>query len=336
MKSLLKKFLPLLLTVAVIISSALPAYAASTTKGYTISSSNVTVYSDTACTKVLGTIYPTDECTIETVTSSYIKVTYPVSSGTKTGYVKTSVFLTATSGKTVTATGRVTTYRRASTANTYGYIAEGDSVLVLGTSGSFTQVKYPVSGGYKYAFVLTTDANKYLSGSSSGGSTSSESAVRARLDAIANGTLTYDSNTVMKVGSKFTGYRADEQCKGYAKNVFYLCFGITPGSTQSSPNNHLLNTTSGMTLVGSVTNMTTTNIKNLFSSARPGDFVQMRRSHGGPHSAIVYSVSSTGVTFLEANVDNKNTVFKNTYTWAELCSSNEKMSVYTATTYKLK
>lgn len=168
-------------------------------------------------------------------------------------------------------------------------------------------------------------------------STSTEAQVKAHLDKIANGTLTYNSSTVLKVGATFTGYLANEQCKGYAKDVFYLCFKIWPGSTQSKPNNHLLNSTSGMTKVGSVTSMTTANIKSLFSKARPGDFVQMRRSSsGGSHSAIVYSVSSTGVTVLEANTDGKNTIKKSTYTWSQLCSKNAKMSVYTATNYKLK
>ena len=166
----------------------------------------------------------------------------------------------------------------------------------------------------------------------------SSNAVRSRLDAIGNGTLRYNSSTVMKIGFKFTGTRSSEQCKGYAKNVFYMCFGITPGSTQSRDKglNHLLNSTTGMTKLGSVTNMTNSNISALFSKARPGDFVQMRRSHGGSHSAIVYSVTSSGVTFLEANLDGNNTVYLRTYTWADLCSKNAKMSVYTATYYQLK
>lgn len=166
--------------------------------------------------------------------------------------------------------------------------------------------------------------------------TKEEQAVQNRLDSIANGTLTYNASTVMKVGSKFTGYRAGEQCKGYAKNVFYLCFGITPGSTQPRNNgvNYLLYETKGMTRLGSVTTKSESDLANLFAKARPGDFVQIRRSGGGSHSAIVYSVTSTGVTFLEANLDWDNTVSKNTYTWADL-KKNAAMSVYTASNYQL-
>lgn len=164
-----------------------------------------------------------------------------------------------------------------------------------------------------------------------------EQAVQNRLKSIREGNLTYNKSTVMKEGSKFTGYRADEQCKGYAKNVFYLCFGITPGSTQSRDKgvNYLLNSTTGMTKLGSVTNQNKNDLAALFAKARPGDFVQIRRGHGGSHSAIVYSVTSTGVTFLEANLDWKNTVSVNTYTWADL-AKNAAMSVYTASNYRLR
>ena len=163
-----------------------------------------------------------------------------------------------------------------------------------------------------------------------------EQAVQERLNSIANGTLTINSSTVMKVGSTFTGYRASEECKGYAKNVFYLCFGIHPGSTQPRSNgvNYLLYETAGMTRLGSVTTKSESDVANLFVKARPGDFVQIRRSGGSSHSAIVYSVTSTGVTFLEANLDWNNTVSMKPYTWADL-NKNAAMSVYTASDYQL-
>lgn len=186
----------------------------------------------------------------------------------------------------------------------------------------------------KKGLVLLNHAFK-VEGKSNNGSTDQNS-VRYRLDQIMNGSLSIDRNTVMKLGCKFTGTRANEQCKGYAKNVFYLCFGITPGSTQSKPNNYKLNGTSGMGQVASNGNINVNSARNLFSNARAGDFVQIRRQHTGSHSAIVYSVSSSGVTFIEANLDGKNTVYKRTYTWADLSNKNMGMSVYTASNYKLR
>lgn len=160
----------------------------------------------------------------------------------------------------------------------------------------------------------------------------SQEEVRSLLDAIANGSLTLDANTVMAVGETFTGSYSSNQCKGYARNVWKIVFNVEPGSTQKQPNNYLLNAPAEAKKVGTVTNMTTQNISSLFASARVGDFVQIRRSHGGSHSAIVYAISSDGVTFLESNMDGKNTVSKNTYTWAKLCS-NAGMSVYTVASY---
>jgi len=140
-------------------------------KCYTIGTSNIQVYSNTGLTSRYGVIYPTDEIIVNKVTDRYCRVTYPIARGTKTGYIHTGEILTKTTGNSYVSRAKITTYRRAANNNSYGYIAKGDSVKVLGTAGNYTQVKYPVSGGYKYAFVKTADANAYLlsSGSNSGG-----------------------------------------------------------------------------------------------------------------------------------------------------------------------
>jgi hypothetical protein len=151
-----------LLVGAMVVGNATKADAA-TRKGYTITTANTRVYSNPGLTSGYGWIYPTDEVTVITVTSRYSKVSYPISRGrTKTGYISTGAILTATGGTTYTSRGRFTTYRRDNTGNVYGYVATNDKVMVLGTRGSFTQVKYPVSGGYKYAFAKTSDVNTYL------------------------------------------------------------------------------------------------------------------------------------------------------------------------------
>ena len=123
------------------------------------------------------------------------------------------------------------------------------------------------------------------------------------------------------------------QCKGYATCVFYDCFGVYAGAYPESQN-YILNDTDGMTLVGTAS--TQDEIKNLFSKARPGDFIQMRRSHGGPHSAIVYSVNADGTIWMENNTDGNCGTFVNTYSWDNLAAKNAYISIYTATNYKLK
>lgn len=339
----LTKLISLLLAICTLAGMMiLPAEAAASWPGLSSSAyceftatKTIPVYRNTSCT-TRGTSSPAssynayiaakDVCKMYKITSSYIQVSYPTSSGYKTGYIKRSaLFSESAPSSTYTAASKQTTYVSAGGA-TYGYVASGDKVYVCGTSGSYKQVIYTAKSGsraYKLGWIASSD-----------------NSVTARLDKIANGSLTYDSSTVMKVGSTFTGTRSSEQCKGYAKNVFYLCFGITPGSTKS--NDYQLNATTGMTSLGSITKLTsssTSTIKNLFANARPGDFVQMKRQASGtngPHSAIVYAVSSTGVTFLEANTDGKNGIYKNTYTWAQLAAKNQAMTVYTATSYKLK
>ena len=167
MKTFIKKAVSICLMAAVVISifsTAMPVSAA-TRKCYTISGSNTPVYSNSGLTNRYGTIYGSDELTVLVVTGPYSRVRYPISGGrTKTGYIRTSAILTATSGSSYKASARITTYRRPGGAS-YGYISRNDNVTVLGKSGNYTQVKYPVSGGYKYAFVTTSNAQKYLTGS---------------------------------------------------------------------------------------------------------------------------------------------------------------------------
>ena len=156
-------FRNLLMMAALLLLMAIPVSAqAATQKTYTIFSSNTRVYSNTGLTVGYGWIYGTDEVTINNIYTNYCKVTYPAGLWrTKTGYVPTRALFTATSGTTYTARASVTAYKRPGGAK-YGTIYKNDRVLVLGTSGSYTQVRYPVSGGYKFAFVTTSDCNAYI------------------------------------------------------------------------------------------------------------------------------------------------------------------------------
>ena len=153
-----------------------PAKAsAATIRSYTIGSGNTTVYSNTRLSKRYGTIYGSDELRVLRVTDRYCKVTYPVSRGTKTGYIQTRALLTKTTGGSYRSRAKIIAYKHPG-GGSYGYISGGDTVKVLGTYGNYTQVKYPVSGGYKYAFIATSSCNSYItssqSSSSSGGSVS--------------------------------------------------------------------------------------------------------------------------------------------------------------------
>lgn len=174
----LKKLISMLLLFTIMMNLfRTPVPAASVRKCYTISSSNTRVYSNTGLTRGSGWIYGSDEVTVLDIHDKYSWVKYPVSrGGTKKGYIATKDILTAVSGNNYKAGARITTYRRPGGAS-YGYIDRNDTVMVLGKTGNYTQVKYPVSGGYKYAFITTGNAEKYLTGSGNNGNGSSYASI---------------------------------------------------------------------------------------------------------------------------------------------------------------
>lgn len=133
--------------------------ATSKIKTYVKSTGNdTTVYQTATSTAKYGTIYATDLITINKYDSSSkrVNVTYPVSNGTKTGWiplsaVTSSTWNTATAKKTASA--KMTTYRRSSGSAEMGYISKGDVYYVIASANGRTQVIYPISGGYKIGWI---------------------------------------------------------------------------------------------------------------------------------------------------------------------------------------
>lgn len=162
-----KRLLSFILVVVIIISlfiSPVMAWSVQNTKCYTITTGNTKVYnSNSTSSDKKGTIFGTDEIKIlKSYSNGFYYVQYPIANGTKKGYILKSDVLISTSASTRYATAKITTYRRNSTSKTYGAIYKNDQVLVFGTKGNFTQIRYPVSGGYKFAWIKASDANKYL------------------------------------------------------------------------------------------------------------------------------------------------------------------------------
>ena len=83
-------------------------------------------------------------------------------------------------------------------------------------------------------------------------------------------------------------------------------------------------------------------VKALFSSAKPGAFVQMGRRYStnkagtapGPHSAIVYGIYDDGVSFYEANAGGTGMITLKKYTWAELAHRNKGFTIYLPNNYE--
>lgn len=180
-----KRLLSFILTVAIVMAmfvSPVMAWSAINTKCYTITTGNTMVYnSNSTSSGKKGTIFSSDEIKIlKSYSNGFYYVEYPITRGTKKGYILKSAVLINTSASTRYASSKITAYRRNSTNNTYGSIFKNDEVLVFGTRGSFTQVRYPVSGGYKFAWIKTTDANNYLKKTKATGSSSSPSSYKGK------------------------------------------------------------------------------------------------------------------------------------------------------------
>ena len=171
LKKLEKRIICLLMTAIMIFvgagasenstGSSVVVQAATKRQCYLMGTSNVRVYSNASRTRAIGWIYPNDRITVYTVTGSYCYVSYPVGGGrVKNGYIATSAILLGTTGSTYkNSVGSFNVYIRPG-AGRLGTSTRGDSVTILGRSGNYTQIKYPVTGGYKYGFALTSDVNR--------------------------------------------------------------------------------------------------------------------------------------------------------------------------------
>jgi len=173
-KSFVSKGLAVLLLAALLLP-VLPVSAASAgwpalstskyMKVYTISTGDSTpAYGSKSTSNRIGTIYAADELYVYSISGSWAYLSYPTSSGRKNAYVPltTITSATATSFTSTTARATVTTYRRASIAASLGSISTGDTVLKIAASGSYVQVLYPISGGYKLGWVTKANYDSYI------------------------------------------------------------------------------------------------------------------------------------------------------------------------------
>ncbi len=123
----------------------------------------INVYKNSSCT-TRGTSNPSssynayiaknDVCHIYKINSSYAQVSYPTSSGRKTGYIKTADLLGASvnPNNALIAGGKVTTYKYKG-GSTTGYYESGDTVYNIG--GKNYNVMYTAKSGkraYKLAY----------------------------------------------------------------------------------------------------------------------------------------------------------------------------------------
>lgn len=211
-----------------------------------------------------------------------------------------------------------------------GKLTYGTPVSVLSVSNGWAKVQVNSMTGYVSTQYLSSTAPS----SSSVSRSSTEQQIYGRLQEMIRGTY---GGGIYRTGIQYKGQFSSEQCKGFAKKVHMLLFGYNIGKTKS--NNYQIDITSANTrLVGSLTNLSSQSdsaICTLFAAARPGDFIQVCRSHGGPHSMIFLYSDSDGVTVYESNINGNNGIQIATYGWSTFKVDNSKVSVYTAQKYFL-
>ncbi len=169
----------------------------------------INVYKDSSCS-TRGTSSPKksynayvakgDVCKIYEITSKYIKLSYPTSSGSRTGYIKRgSLFDVSSPSESVTSKGKATTYTKPD-GSSYGYTENGDQIFKCGSDGGYTIIIYTAKSGkrgYKLAYVKTLDYNRIIKGTSSSKSSNNRS-----LADIAKGEIDYQGT---KSNGKGTG-----------------------------------------------------------------------------------------------------------------------------------
>lgn len=126
------------------------AYPASTSQNVTVYNSNLTPYSQSV--RFIGY---NDECTINAFyNNGYCSVTYPTKSGSHTEYAKISDFIPdGVTPYTWSPSQKLNSYTRSNLSTPFGEVFVTDSCKVVGKSGNYLQVNYPVSGGYKIGWV---------------------------------------------------------------------------------------------------------------------------------------------------------------------------------------
>lgn len=147
--------------------------------GYTASSENIYAHASLdSMGDDYGKIFPDDRCTLTSVNVSggWIYVTYPITGGTKSGYVYLNDFVPDSSRLThfveTTVTQQSDAFRKSDMAVSIGWVSVNDPITVVGKSGNKLQVLYPVDeqygGGYKIAWIYDTYIKKNLTGISIG------------------------------------------------------------------------------------------------------------------------------------------------------------------------
>ena len=147
----------------------------------TVAPKKINVYKDSGL-KTRGTCSPSkaynsyidkgDTLYLFQITSSFIKVSFPTSSGRRVGFISRSELISVSTPSCLSkANGKATTYVSPG-GSSYGYFESGDQVYAVGTSGAYTAVIYTAKSGkrsFKLGWAKTNDYNRYCKSAQTSG-----------------------------------------------------------------------------------------------------------------------------------------------------------------------
>lgn len=205
-------------------------------KAYPCVTSNFEVKTSDLTTRG-GEIYTTDYCTInEVYTNGWCKVTFPMDGGgTRTAYTPISNFIKSPSATMTayTASSYINLYSTSSLSTKIFRIYPNDACIIIGTSGSATQIFMPHTDGYYVlGWVATSDLNYTPSTAEklNPGLTSLSSSSYAKCYTITNGRYNvYTSSSLSTRG--YEGTASSTAWTGESDEIWIVGVGVNSSGT---------------------------------------------------------------------------------------------------------
>lgn len=137
-------------------------------KGYLRGTSKYNAYSDSSGSNYIGRIYTTDELKVQSVYANngtlWMSALCPWDgyASDRLIYAKLDAVVdTSFAPYTAIASSSATVYTRSNASAKYGSLGKGDAVTVVGQSGQYSQVIYPLAvGGYKIGWCATASLSR--------------------------------------------------------------------------------------------------------------------------------------------------------------------------------
>jgi len=134
------------------------------------------------------------------------------------------------------------------------------------------------------------------------------------------------------------------QCFGFVRMVFNKLYGCDMPASYYGGKRYEYTNEKNVTLIGKLegSEVTTSNIKNMFAQGHIGDVIQGHGAPYGQHTMMLLGVTDTGIRTYECNLNGECGIYTRTYTWEKLAlrygtgdsNSGNGLSLYHANNYE--